>query len=170
MKSSFNSTWLGLAAILLTSSLASGQDKKPLSPEATVSGKLGAADVKIVYCQPSARGRKMLGGIEPYGKVWRTGANAATTFEISKDVTVEGKALTAGKYELFTIPGEKEWVIIFQKYGKQWGAYGYKEENDVLRVTVPAGSTEFVETFIISVADSKVVLKWETTQVAFSAK
>jgi hypothetical protein len=170
MKSSLNSTFFGLAAILLTSSLASGQDKKPLSPEATVSGKLGAADVKIVYCQPSARGRKMLGGIEPYGKVWRTGANAATTFEISKDVIVEGKALATGKYELFTIPGEKEWVIIFQKYGKQWGAYGYKEENDVLRVTVPAGSTEFVETFNISVADSKVVLKWETTQVAFSAK
>jgi hypothetical protein len=170
MKSIMNNAGLVLATLLLSSAIAIGQDKKPLSPEATVTGKLGAADVKIVYCQPSARGRKMLGGVEPYGKVWRTGANAATTFEISKDVSVEGKALAAGKYELFTIPGEKEWVIIFQKYGKQWGAYGYKEENDVLRVTVAAGTTEFTETFNISVADSKVVLKWETTQVAFSGK
>ncbi len=160
-----------LVTLVIMIPVADAQDKKPLSPEATVTGKLGAAELKIVYCQPSARGRKMLGGIEPYGKVWRTGANAATTFETSKDVAIEGKNLPAGKYELFTIPGEKEWAIIFQKYGKQWGAFGYKEDNDVLRVTVPAGTTtSFVETFAVDIADNKVVLKWENTQVAFSGK
>ena len=95
------------AAVLYTVA----QDK-PLSPPATVEGKIGAANVKITYCQPSARGRKMLGGKEPYGQVWRTGANEATTIEFDKPVKLEGKDVPAGKYSLFTIPGENEWTII----------------------------------------------------------
>jgi Protein of unknown function (DUF2911) len=148
-----------------------GQEKKPLSPEATVNGKIGDANVEIVYCRPSARGRKMLGGNEPYGEVWRTGANAATTFTIDKAVRIEGKELPAGKYELFTIPGEKEWVIIFQKFSKQWGAFSYKKENDVLRVTVPSSKTDsFVETFTIAVEKNRLSLKWENTFVAFKVE
>lgn len=148
-----------------------GQDKKPLSPEETVTGSIDGSDVTIVYCRPSARGRQMLGGKEPYGEVWRTGANAATTIEFDKAVKIEGKDLPAGKYELFTIPGENEWVIIFQKYGKQWGHYSYKKENDVLRVTVkPQKTSEFVETFTISVGKNAVNLKWENTSVSFNVK
>jgi len=113
----------------------------------------------------------MLGGKEPFGKVWRTGANEATTFEVDKNVKIEGKELPKGKYSLFTIPGETEWTIIFNKTVEQMGAYDYKEAEDALRVTVKSGKTDkFVETFNISVEGNRVVLRWENTQVAFSVK
>ena len=156
---------------VLTLNTSYGQDKKPLSPEETVTGSIDGNDIKIVYCRPSARGREMIGGKEPYGEVWRTGANAATTIEFDKAAKIEGKDLPAGKYELFTIPGENEWVIIFQKYGKQWGHYSYKKENDVLRITVkPQKISDFVETFTISINKSAVNLKWENTSVSFNVK
>src|SRR6187431_2271455 len=93
---------------------AQAQDK-PASPKAEASGTLGAAKTKVTYCQPSARGRKVMGALVPYGEVWRTGANEATVIEFDKPVKVEGKDLAAGKYSLFTIPGESEWTIIFNK-------------------------------------------------------
>jgi len=152
----------------LSSSLA---QEKPASPQATATGKIGAANVKIVYCQPSARGRKIMGGLVPYGEVWRTGANEATTIEIDKPVKIEGKDLAAGKYSLFTIPGENEWTIIINKDAKQWGAYKYKQEDDVLRVTVkPTKAATPVETFNIAVGKDDVQLKWENTAVAFKVK
>jgi hypothetical protein len=141
---------------------------KPASPKAEANGTIGGANIKIVYSAPSARGRKIMGGLVPYGEVWRTGANEATTIEFDKAVKIEGKDLAAGKYELFTIPGEKEWTIIFQKASKQWGAFSYKQANDVLRVTAkPTKTKEFVETFNISVGKDAVELKWENTVVAF---
>lgn len=144
------------------------QDKKPLSPKETVKGKAGNANVEIVYSRPASRGRTMLGGNEPYGQVWRTGANEATTIEFDKAVKIEGKDLPAGKYALFTIPGEKEWTIIFNKEHKQWGAYNYKQGEDALRVTVPAKKTKSpVETFTISLENNEVVLAWENSQVSF---
>lgn len=162
-------TFLVLAFVTGLSAVVA--QNKPLSPEATVEGKLGAAKVKIVYCQPSARGRKMLGGKEPFGEVWRTGANAATTIEFDKPVKIEGKDLPAGKYSLFTIPNETEWTIIINKVAKQMGAYEYKKEEDVLRVTVkPAKTENFVETFNISLGKDEVLLKWENTAVAFKVK
>src|SRR6478609_2309905 len=108
----------------------SAQDK-PASPSATATGKIGAANVKIVYCQPSARGRQIMGELVPYGEVWRTGANAATTIEFDKPVKVEGKDVPAGKYALFTIPNESEWVIILSKNSNQMGAFGYREKEDL---------------------------------------
>lgn len=153
-------------------SVAEAQDsKKPLSPKDSVITKVDGVNLKIVYCRPSSRGRKMLGGNESYGEVWRTGANAATTFTINKSLKVEGQALPAGKYELFTIPGEKEWTIIFQSFQNQWGAFSYKKENDVLRVKVKATKpATFVETFTIEAASNKVILKWENALVAFGVK
>ena len=162
-------TFLMLAISTVLSS-AFAQDK-PASPQATVEGKVGASKVKIVYCQPSARGRKIMGGLVPYGEVWRTGANDATTIEFDKPVKIEGKDLAAGKYALFTIPGESEWTIIINKDAKQWGAYSYKKESDVLRVAVkPTKAAGNVETFNISLGTDEVVLKWENTAVAFKVK
>ncbi|MEO7990424.1 MAG: DUF2911 domain-containing protein, partial [Chryseolinea sp.] len=112
------SMFLLASVAMITSVLA--QDK-PASPSATVTGKIGAANVKIVYCQPSARGRKIMGELVPFGEVWRTGANEATTIEFDKPVKIEGKDLAAGKYSLFTIPGEAEWTLIINKDSKQWG-------------------------------------------------
>ncbi|HEX5171259.1 MAG TPA: DUF2911 domain-containing protein [Cyclobacteriaceae bacterium] len=164
------SLYLTLLALLVFSS-SYAQDQKPASPEETVTGSIGGNSVTIVYCKPSARGRKIMGGLVPYGEVWRTGANAATTIEFTKAAKIEGKELPAGKYELFTIPGENEWVVIFQKYGKQWGHYSYKKENDVLRVTVkPEKTKEFVETFKITVEKNDINMKWENTSVSFNVK
>lgn len=147
------------------------QDGKPLSPKTTAQGKIGAAKITVEYSAPSARGRKMLGEKEPFGKVWRTGANAATTIEFDKAVKIEGKDVPAGKYALFTIPNEKEWTIIISKKAKQNGAYDYKQEEDLLRVNVPATKTSsFVETFTITVGSDAVELKWENTAVAFKVK
>lgn len=158
-----------LALFQVTTSIA--QDKKPLSPKETVKAKVGGANVEIVYSRPSSRGRTMIGGNEAYGEVWRTGANEATTIQFDKAVKIEGKDLPAGKYALFTIPGEKEWTVIFNKEHKQWGAYNYRKEEDALRVTVPAGKPKsFVETFTITADNNKITLAWENSEVAFSVK
>lgn len=158
-----NLSMLVMALTLSLSALA----QKP-SPPMKAEGSIDGVKIKIDYSAPSAKGRKMIGGKEPFGTVWRTGANEATVFEIDKAAKIEGQALPAGKYELFTIPGETEWVIIIQKYGKQWGAYDYKESNDVLRVKVKSGKPDtFVETFNISVGADAVTLKWENTLVSF---
>jgi hypothetical protein len=144
---------------------------KPTSPKAEANGTVGPAKVHVVYCQPSARGRKIMGGLVPYGEVWRTGANEATTIEFDKPVKIEGKELAAGKYSLFTIPGENEWTFIFNKDTKQWGAYNYKQSDDVLRVTAkPSKTDKFVETFVITPEKDQVKLEWENTAVAFKVK
>jgi hypothetical protein len=162
---------IGLTLVSVES-MAQGE-RKPASPQATVTGSIGDAAIEIVYCRPSARGRKMIGGIEPLGKVWRTGANAATTIEFKKAVVIEGKELAAGKYALFTIPNENEWVIIFNKKTDQWGAYDYEKykDQDALRVTVkPAKAKEFIETFTIAIDKNAINLSWENTVVAFNVK
>jgi hypothetical protein len=145
--------------------------EKPSSPPAKANGKIGKVDITINYHAPSVRGRKVFGELVPYGKVWRTGANNATTFEIDQDVTIEGQKLAKGKYALFTIPGESEWTIIFNSKHDQWGNYSYKEEEDVLRVKVKAGKTKaFVENLTISVDKDKVNIEWENTSASFKVK
>jgi hypothetical protein len=160
-----------VAVAASVSSLTVAAQDKPASPKAEAAGTVGGAKVKIVYHQPSMRGRKVMGGLVPYGEVWRTGANDATTIEFDKAVKVEGKDLAAGKYALFTIPGENEWTIIFNKDVKQWGAYSYKQADDVLRVTVkPTKTSSPVETFVINVGNDQIELKWENTSVPVKIK
>lgn len=143
------------------------QDKKMPSPPAKAEGTADGVTVTIDYHQPSAKGRKMLGGINPYKEVWRTGANATTTIEFGANAKVEGQALAKGKYGLYTIPGEDEWTIIINS-GIAWGAYDYSDKKDVLRVKVkPAKTAAFVETFNIAIENGNVVLKWENTSVSF---
>lgn len=147
------------------------QAQNKLSPKETVSETVGGAKTTIVYSRPSARGRTMLGGNEKYGKVWRTGADEATTIEFDKAVKIEGQELAAGKYALFTIPGENEWTVIFNKTHNQWGAYNYDESKDALRVKVkPSKTKEFVETLTITPEKDKVSIKWENTAVEFKVK
>jgi hypothetical protein len=167
---SFKIFFLTATATFFT--LCSFSQEKPLSPEATAEGTVGGVKTKIVYCRPSARGRKMVGGNDPYGQVWRTGANAATTIEFNDDVLIEGKPLKKGKYALFTIPGETDWVIIFNSgWENVWGHYSYKESQDVLRVNVKAKKAKsFVETFTITPEKDKISLSWENFYVAFKTK
>lgn len=151
---------------------SSAQEKKKASPPASVKETTSSGvTIAIDYSQPSVKGRTIGGEIATYGKVWRTGANEATTFEVSKDVKVEGKNLPAGKYGLYTIPGEKEWTIIFNKTWKQWGT-NYAEADDALRVTVKAEkSSAFTEQMTFKIDKSgKVTLLWGDKSVSFRVK
>jgi len=166
----FNMLFILFCAVLLTVETQAQDQKPPLSPKETVKGKVAGVDTEIVYCRPSARGRKMIGGKDPYGKVWRTGANAATTIEFAAPVKIEGKDLPAGKYALFTIPNEDEWTIIINTDYKE-SVYNYDQNEDVLRVNVkPKKLSEFVETFTITPEKDRITLKWENTEVAFKVK
>ncbi|HEY0653418.1 MAG TPA: DUF2911 domain-containing protein [Chryseosolibacter sp.] len=160
-----------LSIFLSVFALAVYAQEKPLSPQETINAKLDGANTTIVYCRPSARGRTMIGGKEPFGEVWRTGANAATTIEFDKDVKIEGKDLKAGKYSLFTIPNKSEWVVIFNTVHTQWGAYDYDKSKDALRVNVKVEKPKaFVEQFTISTDKDKVTMAWENYQASFTVK
>ncbi len=158
-------------SLVSSNSVNAQQDKsKRPSPPATVSNTNKGLTITIDYSQPSVKGRTMGKDIATYGKVWRTGANEATTFEVNKDVKVEGKPLPAGKYSLYTIPGEDSWTIIFNKTWKQWGTV-YKEEEDALRVQVtPKKSKTFTEQMTFALENNLVTLMWGDTQVSFSVK
>jgi hypothetical protein len=141
------------------------------SPTETLKQRIGLTDISVVYSRPSSRGRVMLGGNNPYGEVWRTGANSATRISFSTSVTLQGSNVAAGTYEMFTIPGKDEWTVILQKAGDQWGAYAYDPKNDVLRVTArPVTLADPVETFTIDFNDIRTTsatldLIWERTRV-----
>jgi hypothetical protein len=160
-----------LSAFNASAQMAAPKGPRP-SPADTVKGttKNGVA-IEVAYSQPAVKGRTIGTDIAPYGKVWRTGANEATTISFSKNVTVEGKALPAGKYSLYSIPGEKEWVIIINKTALQSGTE-YKETEDALRVTVKTDkSPAFVERFKFIIDPSgKVSFVWGDKKVSFVVK
>lgn len=126
-------------ALLCTAATAYAQNdrsKRP-SPPAAVSQKLETATININYSQPSVKGRTIGVDVEPLpGQVWRAGANEATVFETDNDITIEGKLLPKGKYGFFILMQDENWTLIFNKTWNQWGAFRYKESDDVLRVTV----------------------------------
>jgi hypothetical protein len=168
----FVSLFLLLAAVISTTQSCAQDDKsKRPSPPATLTANNNGLNIKIDYSQPAVKGRTLGKDIAPYGQVWRTGANEATTFEVNRDVMVEGKPLKAGKYALFTIPGENEWTIIFNKQANQWGAYEYKQGEDALRVTVkPTKAPSTTERMTFAQQGENIALMWGDTQVNFSVK
>ena len=141
------------------------------SPTGTLKQRVGLTDIEIVYSRPGAKGRVMIGKVEPYGKVWRTGANSATTISFSTAVKLGGKDVPAGKYALFTIPSEKDWTVIISKNAGQFGAFTYKEEEDLVRFDVtPVKLTEPVETLEFGINDIRddsatINISWEKTRV-----
>lgn len=141
------------------------------SPTATLKQHIGLTDIEVVYSRPSMKGRSIFGGIEAYGRVWRTGANNATRITFSTPVKFQGAAIEAGTYELFSIPGKDEWTVILQKAAKQWGAYAYDQKNDVARVTVkPVALPTAVETLTLDFGDIRddsatFNISWEKTRV-----
>jgi len=157
--------WVILGSITLVN--AQEIELPRVSPKASVSYTIGFTDVDIHYGAPAVKGRVIWGGLVPYNEVWRGGANEATTIEFSTDVNIEGQNLKAGKYSLFFIPGETEWTCIFNSKVDQWGAYEYKEADDVLRFTVvPKMNEGLQERLTYSVNDMKmdmgyVKLAWD---------
>lgn len=167
-------TFIAAAALFFTVSCKGQGDKSTRpSPPATVTQKAGEVTITIDYSQPSVKGRTIGSDLEPMdGQVWRTGANEATTFEVDKDVKVEGQALAKGKYGLFTLKNGSDWTIIFNKTWKQWGAFNYKEADDALRVTVKESKADpFAEKMMFTVgADGVVTLVWGDHKVQFGVK
>jgi hypothetical protein len=168
----FLSLFLVLAAVVSTTQSCAQDDKsKRPSPPATLTASNNGLNIKIDYSQPSVKGRTIGKDIAPYGQVWRTGANEATTFEVNRDVTIEGKPLKAGKYALFTIPSQNQWTLIFNKRPDQWGASEYDQGQDALRVDVkPTKAPAFTERMTFAQKGDKVALMWGDTQVDFSVK
>lgn len=164
--------FLTLLAVILTgmNSWAQQDKSKRPSPPAKASSTLSSgAVVSIDYSQPSVKGRT-LATLAPLGKVWRTGANEATVFETSKDLKIQGQTLPAGKYGLYTIPGEKDWTVIFNKKWNQWGTV-YSEADDQIRVTGKASKADFAEKMTFTIQkNGKVSLNWADTQVDFKVQ
>lgn len=131
---------------------AAAQLKMPQSSSSqTLIQEFGLGKVTVKYSRPNIKGRSISTDLAPYGEVWRTGANDATVISFTDAVTLEGNAVAPGEYALFTIPGKDEWTIILNKETKQWGAYSYKQSEDVLRFKVKTAKLkEKAETFTIT--------------------
>ena len=165
-----------IAIALLAAVSLNSNAQAPRIPEAsstqTIIQDFGLGKVTITYSRPNVKGRVIFGGINPWGQVWRTGANAATTITFSENVIMEGHSVPAGTYSLFTIPEKDEWTVILNKTAKQWGAYSYKEADDFLRFTVkPVYLAEKRETFTMQFtnATTKTMdlhIVWDHTAVA----
>jgi hypothetical protein len=159
-----------LFVALVTATFVNAQNK-PASPAATATGQINGATISINYSSPSVKGRVIWGELVPFNKIWRAGANAATTIETDKDLTIEGSKLPAGKYAFFVIPNEKECVLIFNKVAKQSGTYNYSEKEDQLRVTVKQKAAESsTESLVYTINKNNIVLSWEKWNIPFSVK
>ncbi|MES2417862.1 MAG: DUF2911 domain-containing protein [Bacteroidota bacterium] len=160
---------LFIALGLQLESDAQGVKLPQASSGQTLIQDFGLGKITIIYSRPNVKGRKVFGDLEPFDKVWRTGANSATVIKFTDDVKINGHDLAAGEYGLFTIPNKTEWTVIINKNPKQWGAYTYQESDDVLRFKVkPAVLKDKVETFTMQFANvmptsAQLSLKWENT-------
>lgn len=165
-----------LALLLLAVVNLTAQVELPrVSPNASVSQTVGYTNITINYCRPAVHARKIWGELVPYNKVWRMGANEATTIQFTTDVYVEGNKIPAGKYSLFTIPTEKDWTIIINKVDKQWGAYNYKQEEDLVRFKVKPVESAFAENLCYSFdnltsSSASIFVRWENLKIAFKVE
>lgn len=169
---------IAMGTALLLSAQAPAQQAPRLelpqpSPSSTLKQRVGLTDIEISYSRPSARDRLIFGGLVPYGQVWRTGANARTTISFSTPVKLNGTEIPAGKYALFTIPGESDWTIILNKNTKS-SALSYDASNDVARISVPSTTiSEDLDTFTILISEirddsARIDLVWEHTAIPIS--
>lgn len=133
-------------------------------------GDTAAPLIKVVYSRPSAKGRVVFGGLQPFGKVWRIGANESTEIRFYKPVVIAGKEIAAGTYTLFATPEKERWTMILNEQTDTWGPYGYDKSKDIIRFDVPVKSlTDFVETLSIAFTQqangANLIIGWEKTYV-----
>ncbi len=164
---------LSATAVLLLLSAEAQQLKTPApSPTQTIKQDFGLGNVELSYSRPAAKGRKIYGDLVPFGSVWRTGANNATTLTFSDEVTIGGKKVPAGKYGLVSIPDKDKWTLIITKQLDVTSPAAYKSENDVVRVEAKASRMdEKLESFTMQFAEVKPTscelrIMWENTSVA----
>ncbi|MFP5246251.1 MAG: DUF2911 domain-containing protein [Thermoanaerobaculia bacterium] len=161
-----------MALLVATSALAQVRTPR-VSPSATLTQTVGLTDITIKYSRPGVKGRTIWGDLVPYDKVWRTGANEATTISFSDDVMIEGQKLPKGTYSLHTIPGRDKWTVIYNSVADQWGSYSYTADKDVLRVQVTPMTAEHREWMQFEIPEmttdtAKVVLRWANVAVPFT--
>ena len=175
-----NRIMLSLTALLFFSSHLFAQYQIGLvprqSPDQGVYQKIGYTSIDIRYGSPRVAKREIWGNMAPYNKVWRAGANNATTIEFSEDVTIEGQSLPKGKYAFFVIPKERgKWTLIFNKTAKQWGAFRYKVEEDALRVKVLPNRSAWQETLQYQIEPigfeyGRISLLWGDVKLSFEVE
>jgi hypothetical protein len=164
---------LAVAAYILLPGDAQQLTTPQPSPTANIKQNFGLSNIEISYSRPGVKGRKVFGELVPYGKVWRTGANNATTITFGEEVTIGGKKVAAGKYGLLTIPGESQWTFIISKQTNVTSPADYKQDQDVVRVTAQPASLPFsIETMMISIDNIKsnscdIGLGWDNVYVSF---
>jgi len=163
-----------IGTMLLAATSALGQVRSPRpSPKASVMQSVGITDITINYNRPGVKGRPIWGALVPYDKVWRTGANEATTIQFSDDVWINGNKLTKGLYSLHTIPTAGAWTIIFNSVAEQWGSYSYDAAKDALRIQATPVAAEHREWLTFEIPEmttdtAKVVIRWEKIAVPFT--
>lgn len=164
-----------IAALALAAPAHAEDKEKRASPHAEVTASLGGKKVTVSYGRPYVKGRTIFGALVPWGEVWRTGADEATTFTTEADVVVGGLKVPKGEYALFTIPTEKSWTLVLNKTAKQWGAFKYDVKQDLGRVPMTfASAAKPVEQFVIELvpAGKQLTLKlsWDkaTASVAIA--
>ncbi len=148
-------------------------DEARPSPNAMVSQTVGTTVVTVSYGRPGVKGRTVFGELEAFGELWRAGANEATVFAFSDDVTINGEPLAAGAYAFFAVPGEEEWTLVFNEQAEQWGAYRYDDAQDALRVTVTATAAPHEEWLSYSFDEltdtsARCLLRWSDVAVPFT--
>ena len=163
-----------ISLVMISSHSYAQNDKKVrISPKASVIQTVGFTEVGIDYNRPGVKERIIWGGLVPYNKVWRAGANEATKFTFSTDVKINDKTLKAGSYSFFVIPTKEKWIIIFNKVADQWGAFEYNEAEDALRfeVTPEEGSMqEWLAYTITKTSNNSTIvrLEWEKLIIPFT--
>ena len=168
--------FLAVASFIIFSTEAQQLNTPQPSPTANIKQNFALSNIEISYSRPGVKGRKVFGDLVPYGKVWRTGANNATTITFGEEVTIGGKKVPAGKYGLLTIPGESEWTFIISKQTNVTSPADYKQDQDVVRVTAKPGTMSFsIETMMISIDNitsnsCSIGLGWDKTWVSFEVK
>ena len=176
MRSKYFAIGVFTLALALTALMSAQQDKSARpSPPGTAEVTLKGKKITIDYSRPSMRGRKIMGGVVPYGEVWRTGANEATTLTTEADLDIGGTTVPAGKYTLYTLPSEGTWKLIINKQTGQWGTQ-YDQSQDLARIDLKKSSlNQPVEQFTISFkkkndSTADLVLQWENTELSAAVK
>lgn len=161
----FKKALLAFAMTAFVGFAAIAQEKA--SPAKKAEGTVAGAKITINYSSPAVKGRTIWGDLVPLGQVWRAGADDATTFTTSKDITIQGQKLSAGTYSFFIIPGETASTFIFNKVSKQWGAYDYDAKQDALRVSVPSQQgSNMEERLVYQVTSDGFEIRWENAKAA----